>query len=161
MRRRIYVETTIPSFYFETRTEPDMIARREWTKKWWDRAHGRDELVTSEAVLSELSQGDHPHRENCLDLVEGLSLLRIDHAIAETVEAYVSHHVMPRNPLGDALHLAVASHHRCDFLITWNCVHLANANKFDHIRRINGILGLFVPALVTPLELLGDTDEED
>ena len=57
---------------------------------------------------------------------------------------------------GDALHLAIASYHRCDFLVTWNCKHLANANKFGHIRRINGILGLSVPSLVTPLELLGE-----
>lgn len=159
IRRRIYVETSIPSFYFEIRTEPDMVARRDWTRLWWSRAHGRDELVTSQAVLSELARGDHPQQESCLGLVKDLDLVRIDSAIAETVEAYLSHHVMPRDPLGDAVHLALASHHRCDFLVTWNCQHLANANKFDHIRRVNGILGLFVPALVTPLELLGDANE--
>lgn len=43
----------------------------------------------------------------------------------------------------------------------WNCKHLANANKFGHIRRVNGLLGLFTPSLVTPLELLGDNDDED
>jgi hypothetical protein len=63
---------------------------------------------------------------------------------------------MPANPLGDALHLAMASYHRCDFLVTWNCRHLANANKFAQIRRVNSLLGLFVPTLVTPLELLGE-----
>jgi hypothetical protein len=55
------------------------------------------------------------------------------------------------------------SHHRCDFLLTWNCLHclhLANANKFGHIRRVNTMLGLFVPALVTPLELIGENDDE-
>ena len=57
MRRRIYVETSIPSFYFEVRAEPEMVARRQWTKQWWSHAHGRDELVTSEAVLNELSRG--------------------------------------------------------------------------------------------------------
>src|SRR5207244_12975766 len=57
-----------------------------------------------------------------------------------------------RSPAGDALHLALASYHKCDFLVTWNCRHLANANKFGHIRRVNALLGLFVPALVTPLE---------
>ena len=92
-----------------------MVARREWTKQWWSRAHGRDELVMSEAVLNELGRGGHPRRHECL---------------------------------------ALASHYRCDFLATWNCGHLANASKFDHIRRVNGILGLFVPLLVTPLELL-------
>jgi hypothetical protein len=67
---------------------------------------------------------------------------------------------MPRSPVGDALHLALASYHRCDFLVTWNCKHLANAGKFAHIRRVNGLLGLFVPLLVTPLELL-EADDED
>ena len=161
MRRRIYVETSIPSFYFETRTEPDMVARREWTRRWWGRAKDQHELVTSEAVLAELQRGDHPQQADCLGLVKDLDLVRIDLAINETVQAYVAHHVMPREPLGDALHLALASHHRCDFLVTWNCRNLANANKFDHIRRVNCILGLFVPGLVTPLELLGDSDEDD
>ena len=68
---------------------------------------------------------------------------------------------MPNDPVGDALHLALASYYKCDFLLTWNCRHLANANKFDHIRRINTLLGLFVPSLVTPLELLGEHDDED
>ena len=65
---------------------------------------------------------------------------------------------MPKDPLGDALHLALASHHKCDFLFTWNCLHLANANKFGHIRRVNTLLGLHLPTLVTPLELLGAGD---
>lgn len=68
---------------------------------------------------------------------------------------------LPADPAGDALHLAIASYHRCDFLVTWNCKHLANANKFGHIRRVNGLLDLFTPALVTPLELLGDNDDEE
>ena len=67
---------------------------------------------------------------------------------------------MPADPAGDALHLAIASYHKYDFLVTWNCRHLANANKFGHLRRINTLLGLFVPALVTPLELLGESDED-
>ena len=67
---------------------------------------------------------------------------------------------MPSQAMGDAAHLALASFYKCDFLVTWNCQHLANANKFDHIRRINSLLGLFLPILVTPLELLeGETNE--
>ena len=59
---------------------------------------------------------------------------------------------------GDAFHLAIASYHNCDFILTWNCWHLANANKFAHIRRVNARLGLFVPALVTPLQLLAGNE---
>jgi hypothetical protein len=87
--------------------------------------------------------------------------LPIEPAIAEIVQAYIRHKVMPADPGGDALHLALASHHKCDFLVTWNCRRLANANKFGHIRRVNVLLGLFVPALVTPLELLGGSDETE
>ena len=81
-------------------------------------------------------------------------------AIVEIVEVYIEHQLMPQDPLGDALHLALASYHRCDFLLTWNCNHLANANKFNHIKRTNALLGIFVPMLVTPLEMLGETDYE-
>ena len=68
---------------------------------------------------------------------------------------------MPANPSGDALHLAVASYYSCDFLVTWNCQHLANVNKFDSIAHINGILKLAIPKLVTPLELLGMSAENE
>jgi len=160
MIRRVYVETTIPSFYFETRTGPEMVARREWTRRWWDNAGVRYEMVTSEAVVEELSRGVFPTREDCLRLIGRLPLLAVEPAVAEIVRTYVARRVMPKSPVGDALHLALASHHRCDFLVTWNCHHLANANKFEHIRRVNGMLGLIVPALVTPLELLGDDNAE-
>jgi hypothetical protein len=89
-------------------------------------------------------------------LLANLELLRIDAAVAEIVAAYDKHKIMPKDPFGDALHLALASYHRCDFLVTWNCQPLANARKFGHIRRVNGMLGLFVPELVTPIELLGE-----
>jgi hypothetical protein len=82
-----------------------------------------------------------------------------DAAVLEIVQAYIQHRIMPADPLGDALHLALASYHRCDFLVTWNCKHLANANKFGHIRRVNAVLGLYNPSLVTPLELLGATND--
>ena len=152
----LYVETSIPSFYFEVRSEPAMVARRDWTRQWWDSLLTVDELVTSPAVVDELTRGDFPGKEGALALMKALPVLEITDAVGEIVEAYIAHQLMPADPFGDALHLAIASYHHCDFLVTWNCKHLANANKFGHIRRINGILGLYVPTLVTPLELLGE-----
>ncbi len=137
MKPRVYIETTIPSFYFETRSTPEMVARRQWTRHWWDSAAAAYDLVTSSAVIDELARGAFPSRDKALSLVASL---------------------MPRDPLGDALHLALASFNRCDFLLTWNCEHLANANKFGHILRINSLLRVPTPAMVTPLELGGDTD---
>ena len=158
---RTYVETSIPSFYFETRTEPEMVARRTWTRAWWDSVPGRYELVTSEAVLDELRRGAYEQKAECLALLQHVPLVPTDPAIVEIVAAYVQHHLMPRDPVGDALHLALASYHKCEFLVTWNSRHLANANKFGHIRRVNTLLGLYVPTLTTPLELLGGDDNED
>lgn len=158
---RVYVETTIPSFYHEERTAPDIVARREWTRRWWDGARERYELVTSPAVLDELIGGIPERSAKRLALVRDLPLLPVEPALAEIIRAYIRHKLMPADPAGDALHLALASYHKCDFLVTWNCRHLANANKFGHIRRVNAMLGLFVPALVTPLELLGGSDETE
>lgn len=154
--KSVYVETTIPSFYHEVRVEPDMVARRGWTREWWDEHLWEYNAYTSEAVIEELGSGSFPGRDDAMELVKDLPLLDIDEGVADIVAAYILHHVMPGDPAGDALHLAVASFHKCDFLVTWNCRHLANANKFGHIRRVNTLLGLFTPAIVTPLELLGE-----
>jgi predicted nucleic acid-binding protein len=154
MKSKIYIETSIPSFYYEIRTEPNMIARREWTRFWWNQVRHQYEIVTSIAVLDELNKGNFPNKEEVIELLNDIHLIDIEPEIAEIVQTYIQNQVMPNDPLGDALHLAIASYHKCDFLLTWNCRHLANANKFGHIRRVNVMLGLYVPALVTPLELM-------
>jgi predicted nucleic acid-binding protein len=115
-----------------------------------------DRSVSSVAVLDELRRGDFPGRGDAVSMLDNVEMLELEEPVFEIVEAYLAHKLMPADPFGDALHLALASYHRCDFLVTWNCQHLANANKFGQIRRINGILGLFVPELVTPMELLGE-----
>lgn len=155
MRKRVYIETTIPSFYYEARKEPEMIARRNWTRDWWNRDAQKYELVTSEPVLEELKKGFHPNKKSVTALVRNIPILTVDPEITDIVRAYIRHKVMPSDPVGDAIHLALASYHKCDFLLTWNCNHLANANKFFHIRRVNAMLSLFTPSIVTPLELLG------
>jgi len=154
----VYIETTIPSSYHDVRQTPEMIARRDWTRRWWSHAEDRYRRVTSLAVVEELQDGLPEHALRRLDLINDLPLLPMDPGIEEIVECYIRHKLMPADPGGDALHLAIASYHKCDFVLTWNCLHLANANKFGHIRRINTMLGLFVPTLVTPLELLGEAD---
>jgi PIN domain len=160
MKPKVYIETSIPSFYYEGRVEPEMEARRQWTRQWWDNAENYS-LISSVAVLDELNRGDFPNKEKAIELITDLPLLPVEEAIAEIVAAYIQHKVMPNDPLGDALHLALASYHKCDFLLTWNCRHLANANKFGHIRRVNAMLGLYIPLLVTPLELIGGQDESE
>lgn len=161
IKPRAYVETSIPSFFHEQRTAPDVVARRDWTRLWWADAPTKYELVVSPAVIGELSLGIPERSAERLTLIKDLPLLTIEDEIAEIVDIYIQQKVMPADPSGDALHLAIASFHKCDFLVTWNCRHIANANKFGHIRRVNTSLGLFIPALVTPLQLLGVDHESN
>lgn len=158
--RTIYVETSIPSFYYESRSEPEMQARCQWTRRWWTHAGERYQLFTSEAVLDELGRGSYPSQADCLALMRNIPILTLEPAVADIVGAYIRHKLMPADPGGDALHLALASYHKCDFLLTWNCQHLANANKFGHIRRVNTRLGLYSPELVTPLEFQAESGED-
>jgi len=118
-------------------------------------------LVSSQAVINELNNGDYPDskRQNCLALLDDLTFLPIEEEIALIVKTYLQHKLMPDDTSGDALHLAIASNHKCDILLSWNCKNLANANKFNHIRYVNNLLLLYVPILTTPLELLGETDD--
>ncbi len=78
MKPRVYIETTIPSFYCETRTDSEAVARRNWTQHWWDFKRESYGSFTSPAVLDELSDGDYPTKDNALALVAELELLPID-----------------------------------------------------------------------------------
>jgi hypothetical protein len=109
---RVYVETTIPSFYHEVRTSPQIVARRDWTRQWWATAADNYELVTSPAVLDELSAGPPDRSPAWLALVATLPVLPVEPAIAQIVQIYLQHKVMPAKPAGDALHLALASFHK-------------------------------------------------
>lgn len=155
MDKKVYIETSIPSFYYETRTEPEMVAMRNWTREWWDHHSKNYELVTSAAVFEELSDGDYDTKEDALALIKNLPFLKTDGPVVKIVNAYITNKAMPKNPRGDALHLALATHHKCDFLLTWNCNHIANPNKFIHLSAVNALLGYITPQLTTPFAMLG------
>jgi predicted nucleic acid-binding protein len=160
MTPRIYIDTTIPSAYYNSRSAPEMVAQREQTRRWWHSAVQTAELFSSVAMLEELERGTSRHVAHRMELVASLDLLDIDQRVMEIADIYIRRKVMPAAPRGDAMHLAVASCYECDFLVTWDYRHLANANKLNHIRVLNTQLGLFIPSLVTPQQLRG-ADEED
>ena len=155
MAKRIYIETSIPSFYYDNRPQPEFVACRNWTREWWDKHCHDHELFISDPVLFELENGDYPNKKEVIKLVEKLTILPINDEISEMTGAYIDHKAMPKDPTGDAMHLALATYHKCDFLLTWNCNHLANPNKFSHIRLVNVRLGFNTPYLVTPFQFLG------
>ena len=155
-RTTIYIETTIPSFYYTLRDDAESIARMHWTREWWEKNAGQSTLVTSVAVIEELQHGSGGLNQDRLSLLDQAMILPITDTIIEIAQVYIDKLVMPRDPKGDALHLAIASYYKADFLLTWNCRHLANANKFQHIRVVNFELGLACPVLTTPLNFLSD-----
>jgi len=154
MKQTVYIETTIPSYYFSQRKEATLAVLREWTRDWWDHERQEFELVTSLAVIEELQQGDHPLKNEKLLMMSSLKQLEVTPEILQTVETYIENKLMPDDPKGDALHLALASHSKCDILLSWNCKHIVNYRKVEHLANINGLLGLPVPALLTPFDLL-------
>nr|VFK20698.1 MAG: hypothetical protein BECKLFY1418C_GA0070996_107715 [Candidatus Kentron sp. LFY] len=156
MEETVYIETSIFSFYYDERASHSVIAMRDWTRQWWKERSGNYLLTTSTAVFDELRRGNKVHKQNALALALTLPAISPTSEIEEIMQVYFKHQLMPRDPLGDALHLALASYHKSDYLLTWNCRNLANANKFTHMKRINTLLGLPIPILTTPLELMGD-----
>ncbi len=160
MGTRVYIETTIPSFYHTLRSDPESVARMHWTRQWWAEYAPLFELCTSPAVILELQQGSTEKTAERLELISNLELLEITDAVERIVATYITRRVMPSDPGGDALHLGVASYYRLDVLLTWNCRHLANPNKMEHIRVVNLELGLPMPIITTPLNYIGGDDAD-
>jgi hypothetical protein len=150
----VYIETSILSYYFDTRREPRIVAWREATREWWNLHRDRYDLCTSELTLLELRGAPSYKAQDAVDLLRDVRMLDPIPGTIELTEFYIQQRLMPQGRDGDAGHLAMASMHGVDFLLTWNCQHLANANKTMHLQVLNGRLGLRVPILTTPLTLM-------
>jgi predicted nucleic acid-binding protein len=148
MKPTVYIETTIPSYYCDDR--PELTRDIARTRVWWDNERGEYECFISPVLLDELATGSYPTRTACLSLVTGVPILSLAPDVLEIAEAYRARQLMPRDPAADSIHLALASYYRMDFLLTWNCRHLANARKERHLEVLNVQMGLPVPRLVTP-----------
>ena len=156
--KRIYIDTSIPSAYYTLRTDEGSFARQRITRQWWDKYANSFILTSSPAVIEELSDGTSKKTQDRIALVENLEILPITAEIRQITQIYIHRLIMPQDPSGDALHLAIASFHGMDALLTWNRSHIANANKIPFIQRINRELGLATPDLTTPLNYLGGSD---
>ena len=159
MRPKVYVETSVIGAYFEEREDVVSTAQRHWSRLWWDEIKSEYDVVVSEAVINELANPNYPYSQNAVVLVEDIQHVELVGEVYDIINIYVTRKLMPQDILGDALHLALASYHKCDYLLTWNCKHLANPNKFQHIRIVNTALGLYVPIITTPNQLIGDPND--
>lgn len=153
MIRTVYIETTIPSYYYETRRTVTALAWREATRLWWQQRN-QYQLFTSEYAVAELKLSPPLKAQRCLALLRGIEVLPEPPGFQEVIDYYIGHHLMPAEAGGDAAHLAMTSMHHVHCLLTWNCRHLANINKFEHISILNERLGLPVPRITTRLTFM-------
>lgn len=159
MPPKVYVETSVIGAYFEERTDVVSASQYYWSRLWWDQISNEYDVIVSEGVINELADPDFKYSQSALSLVDAVPQVEINNEVRDIVTVYITKTLMPQGPLGDALHLALASYHKCDYLLTWNCKHLANPNKFQHIRIVNTALGLYVPIITTPNQLVGDSND--
>lgn len=154
MKKKVYMDTTIPSYLFDNRPELKFLI--DITKKWWEQESSKYLIVASEGTINELNEGNYPNKAKILEFALKLKILPFSSEIIQISQVYIDNCLMPNDLEGDAMHLAYASFYKIDFLLTWNCNHLANGNKRQHIRFLNTRLGLFIPEIITPLELFGE-----
>lgn len=156
VRQSVYLDSTIPSYLFDERESLQTYV--EVTQAWWEEERHHFDLWISDATIAEVSQGEYPNKPKIIACIAALAVLPPHPILVDIVRIYLENYLMPRVFTGDALHLAYASYYKVDFLLTWNCNHLANANKKQHIRIINDRLRLFTPEIITPLELFTETE---
>ncbi len=159
MKKTVYIETSVPSFYYETRTDVKTIAWQNLTKLWWKQYRQYYQLVCSDLVCVELQEGKHPNQKRKISLIKDIEYLDHLPIIDDIVMTYIKNKLLPNEAGGDAYHLAYASYYSIDFLLTWNCNHLANPNKFKHMSVINAGMHLETPILSAPGQLLTNYTE--
>lgn len=150
-KRTVYLDATIFSYLYDQR--PTLRFQCDITHKWWETERLKFDVLTSRDTLDELFSGDYAHKQKTLMTARKVKLLPFVERIGTVAGVYVREFVMPRKLTGDAMHLAYASVYDVDYLLTWNCNHLANASKAKHIQRVNARLGLHTPWIVTPMQL--------
>ncbi len=157
MKAKIYVETTIPS-YLAARPSRDLLvsAHQQITRAWWESRRFAFDLYASELVLQEIRVGDVLLATRRRDLLADVPLLALNDEILNLAEELVVEGPIPRKAAGDAAHIAIATVYGCEYLLTWNCRHIANAELHRAMRPVIERYGYELPSLCTPEELMGE-----
>ncbi|WP_425616626.1 type II toxin-antitoxin system VapC family toxin [Anatilimnocola sp. NA78] len=160
--KTIYIETSIISF-LRARASSHIVsaARQLLTQRWWNEERHRYQLLTSQYVIDEAAQGNAKLANERLAIIGEIQLLEISDAIPALAEKLMATAVLPPSALVDALHICAASYHRLDYLLTWNCTHIANARILPQIRRILLDSGFELPTVCTPEEMVDEQANTD
>ena len=156
MKPRVYVETTIVS-YLTARPSRTVLgaAHQQVTIDWWEQRRRDFDLVVSELVLREAEAGDPEAARLRLAALEGIPRLALTEEALSLGGEFVDRGLLPRVAVEDALHIAMATTHAVDFLLTWNCAHIANPEIQIQLAKYLHGRDLFLPFICTPEELLG------
>jgi predicted nucleic acid-binding protein len=160
VKRKIYVETSVIS-YLTARPSKTIIgaAHQQLTLAWWEK-RGQYELMVSEVVLRECGAGDSESAAKRLEVVRDLPLLLITEQAIKIAEDLIKQKIVPLKAIEDALHIAIATAHGVDYLVTWNCRHIANPEIQRGIASYLEQIGTVLPFICTPEELLGEENYE-
>lgn len=151
----VYIETSIVSYLRQRpSSQVVMAARQILTHQWWNDERSNYELVTSQYVLDEASAGDPVLAADRLCSLSGIPLLPLDPQIGVIANEIMSRAILPPKAAVDALHIAAVVHHGVEYLLTWNCRHIANAKVLPRIRDVLNDLGVFIPIICTPEEMV-------
>jgi hypothetical protein len=156
MKRSAYVETTIIS-YLAGRPSRDLVtaAHQELTSEWWTRRRRAFRIFVSPAVLDECSRGDREAVRRRMEALRGTAVLEVTPDAMTLARVLVRERAVPTQAAADAMHIALAAVHRMDFLLTWNCRHIANAEVRGQVEDVLRSHGFVPPVLCTPEELMG------
>ena len=157
MAPKLYLETTIIS-YLAARPSKDLItaAHQQVTRDWWQNRRRDFDLFSSQLVIQESSAGDAAVAQRRLQLLSDISLVQVNLECVSLARALVERGPIPEKAAVDALHIAIATVHGMDYLLTWNCKHIANAEMQTAVNRICRSAGYEPPVICTPEELSGD-----
>jgi predicted nucleic acid-binding protein len=156
MKQSLYLETSIIGAYLDN-GEP---FRRDLTIRWWEHELPEYRAVISPLVTREIERVPEPHRTGYLNLIRPLEQVELPDEAAILADGYISRGIFHRKYIADALHVALASFHKIDYLVTWNFGHLANVRRQARIRLFNTTAGFFVPMIVTPEFLVSEATEK-
>lgn len=157
-----YIETTIPSYYVARMSDSLLqAAKQAATRRWWDGGCSGFDLFTSLETLDEAGKGDPLMAADRLKLLQNIPLLPFPDEGLELAQSLVVSGIVPQKAASDALHIAVASVHCIDYLVTWNFKHIANPFIRDRLRLAVANAGFELPLMCSPDELLQNEDEDD
>jgi predicted nucleic acid-binding protein len=155
MKPKVYIETTIISYLTAWRSSQlVMAAQQEATRIWWDDERDNFDLFISEAVIQEASAGDASAAERRLEQIREISEIEITDEARQLAKELLAKTPLPENAQIDALHIATATTNGMDYLLTWNCRHIANATLRNAMAAICESAGYELPVICTPLELI-------